>query len=195
MTTYLHPNVRYFHEVLLTRARDKPLEAGFLAELKASHYADQDAYAAIFEKTNGNPMGIEFRHVDDGKWFVILPEMSEHDKVEYPYRVQLFSVHGFTSHEPVRSLDDAVAFMLRMDATPETDTGILADLQDTRDFRLGCHYAGLLTLLSQQKCSFEALNADYARFKAQLEADNVPVFDVALWRSGGITASNSIPAL
>ncbi len=87
---------------------DSSARSSFIAHLfEAADRVEKD-YCHIMARHDGDPRGIEFRHVAFLRWAIVLPDASEPGRT----RIQYFTPSGFDRHRSFATLEEAVEEMV-----------------------------------------------------------------------------------
>lgn len=114
-----------------------------LIELAEPH---QLLYAALMERHNGSPLGIECRSETRQAWGFVCPSVQTETSTHL-WRVQHFDEHGFTGHECYKSLEDAVEALLH--SYQIEDVGALERVAGGAQWALGLRIQEVRDLLNQ----------------------------------------------
>lgn len=87
---------------------DSSVRSTFVARLFDAADRVEQAYCHIMARHDGDPSGIEFRHVSFLRWAIVLPDASEPGRT----RIQYFTPSGFDRHRSFSTLEEAVEEMV-----------------------------------------------------------------------------------
>lgn len=128
----------------------RPEMEGFLADHLQYVMPAACAFNCIMEAHNGNPVGVEYEHRKDvGRFAVVLPDASAPGK----FRVQFFDKNGFSSHDTIGAVEDAVEEMVKQGYWKDA-RGVMDRLSQTREWQIGNATAVLLQKLNSRKINY-----------------------------------------
>lgn len=116
----------------------------------------QIAFQRLMASTEGNPVWVEFKKVDQGQWAFILPDLEG----TYAFRVQSFDQDGFIGHTCYRSLQEA-AEELVASGYCVMDRGALSRESHTVRWAIGVKRQELRLLFSRGKIGWQEMQAAF----------------------------------
>lgn len=119
-------------------------------------------YQRIMTETNGDPLGVEFKHAKSQEWAYITPEMS--DLNDGDFRVQKFDEKGFFTHSTCKTIEDAVE-LLAKDNFIEKDSGRLDLVSDSYSWRRGMASWEIINKVNQGKLSYQDGEIEFEQWK------------------------------